>query len=415
MASAPATQTALPTRNPFGPLRHRDYRLFWVGTCISFIGSWVQIVAMGWLVYDMTRSTEALGLIGLVGGLPTTALMLLGGVIADRANKRRLVLATQTLFAISAFTLAILTGLRLLQIWHIVILAFVNGLVFALDGPARQALVYHLVGEAELASGVAIQTTAFNLARVIGPAIGGKIYGSFGAEWCFFLNGVSFAAVLVSVLLIRTDLTQRGDTQGTVWGGFVEGLRHLRSNRMMRNIVGLTAMTSVFAFSFYNTLMPAYARDVLRLSENQYGLLFSSIGVGALIGALLVGRFAAANRRGLLMFVGANLFAAGVFGLSWAAQLWLALILFLLVGMAAIAQLATANTLTQSLAPEALRGRAVAMHMFALGGLQPFGAFLAGGIAQRLGVQHTLLLGAAIFAIYVWALLVLRPATARLE
>ncbi|HXG23009.1 MAG TPA: MFS transporter, partial [Chthonomonadales bacterium] len=133
------------------------------------------------------------------------------------------------------------------------------------------------------------------------------------------------------------------------------------------------------------------------------------------IGALLVGRFAAANRRGLLMFVGANLFAMGVFGLAWATQLWMALLLFLLIGMAAIAQLATANTLTQSLAPEALRGRAVAMHMFALGGLQPFGAFLAGGIAQQLGIQHTLLMGAAIFGIYVWALFALRPAIARLE
>lgn len=415
MTSAPVTPATFPTRNPFGPLRYRDYRLYWVGTCISFIGSWVQIVAMGWLVYDMTRSTEALGLIGLVGGLPTTALMLFGGVIADRVNKRRLVLVTQTLFAISAFTLAILTGLHLLQIWHIVILAFVNGLVFAIDGPARQALVYHLVGEAELASGVAIQTTAFNLARVIGPAIGGKIYGSFGAEWCFFLNGISFAAVLVSVLLIRTDITQRSDSQGTVWGDFVEGLQYLRSNRMMRNIVGLTAMTSIFAFAFYNTLMPAYARDVLHLSENHYGLLFSSIGMGALIGALLVGRFAAVNRRGLLMFVGANLFAAGVFGLAWATHLWMALLLFLLIGMAAIAQLATANTLTQSLAPEALRGRAVAMHMFALGGLQPFGAFLAGGIAQQLGIQHTLLMGAAVFGIYVWALFALHPAIARLE
>jgi MFS family permease len=363
----------------------------------------------------MTRSTEALGVIGLVGGLPTTALMLFGGVIADRANKRKLILLTQTLFACSAFTLATLTGLRLLQIWHIVLLAFINGLVFAIDGPARQALVYHLVGEAELAAGVAIQTTAFNLARVIGPAIGGKIYGSFGAEWCFFLNGISFAAVLISILLIRTDISQRGDTQGTVWGGFVEGLRHLRSNQMMRHIVGLTAVTSLFAFSFYNTLMPAYARDVLRLSENQYGLLFSSIGVGALFGAYLVGRFAATNRRGWLLFAGANLFAASLFGLACSTQLRFALILFLLIGMAAIAQLATANTLTQSLAPEVLRGRAVAMHMFALGGLQPFGAMLAGGIAQRLGIQSTILLGAAIFTLYLWTLMVLRPMIARLQ
>jgi MFS family permease len=401
----------------FGPLQNRDFRLYWAGACVSFVGSWVQIVAMGLLVYRLTGSKAALGLIGLAGGLPTTALMLFGGVIADRVNKRSLVLMTQSIFAATAFTLAALTWTGHIRIWHIVALSFVNGLTFAADGPARQAMLYDLVGKEELASGVALQSAAFNVARVVGPAGGSLLYAGLGPEWCFLVNGLSFAAIITAIFSIRTDLRRRGEMQGSVWVGFLEGLRHLRSNRLMRSVVSLTAVTSIFAFSAYSTLMPALAREMLDIPENdsRYGLLFSAIGIGSLTGALMVGRFAAKGRRGLLMITGAGTFAVGLFGLSQARNLWLAAAMFMVIGLSAISQLATANTLTQSLAPERLRGRAVSTHMFAMAGLQPVGAFLAGNVAQHWGVPRMLMLGASVLALFALGMLLMRPEVAKLE
>lgn len=403
-------------RSAFAILKNRDFRLFWIGACVSFIGSWVQMVAMGLLVYHLTHSKVWLGTIALAGGLPTTALMLFGGVVADRVNKRTLVLCTQSLFALNACTLAVLVWTNTIQIWHLVALAAVNGLLFAADGPARQSMIYDLAGKEDLAAGVALQSAAFNVARVIGPVVGSLIYTSLGAGWCFMLNGISFIAIIFAILAVRTDLSMRGDAQGSVWFGLLEGLRHLWSNESMKSVVGLTAMTSVFAFSVYGTLMPALADEMLGIGENdrRYGLLFSAIGIGSVTGAFLVGKFAAAGRRGGLMIAGANLFAVALLALSRTTQVASALALFALIGLAAIAQLATANTLTQSLAPEALRGRAVSAHMFAMGGLQPLGAFIAGWAAQRWGVPRAIFFGAGVFWVYIWALMLRRPEVARL-
>jgi MFS family permease len=405
------SEPSAPNKNVFSTLRHRDFRLFWIGACLSFIGSWVQIIAMGLLVYHSTHSKAALGLIGLAGGLPTTALMLFGGVIADRVNKRTLVMVTQTLFALNALLLALLTWTNTIQIWHIIALSLVNGLVFAVDGPARQSMIYDLVGKEDLAAGVALQSAAFNVARVVGPAIGSLLYVRLGASWCFLVNAISFVAVIVALMMMHTDLTQRGEAQGSVWINFLEGLQYLRSNRLMRSVVGLTAVTSIFAFAVYSTLMPALAKEMLSIDEgdHRYGYLFSAIGAGALVGAILVGRFSAAGRRGLLMLIGANIFAIALVCLSRVHNMPSALILFFLIGLAAICQLATANTLTQSLAPESLRGRAVSTHMFAMAGLQPFGAILAGAVAERWGVPNALLLGAGVFWLYTVVTMVKRP------
>ncbi len=399
----------------FAALRSRDFRLFWIGACVSFVGSWVQIVAMGWMVYRMTGSKQALGLIGLAGGLPTTALMLFGGVIADRQNKRALVLGTQSGFALTAFALAILSWTGTIELWHIIGLSFANGVLFAVDGPARQAMVRDLVGDDDLASGVALQSAAFNLARVIGPAIGSLLYGAVGPAWCFFVNAISFLAIIVAILAIRQDLTQRGDAQGSVWHGFLEGLRYLRSNRQMKSVVGLTGITSLFAFSAYTTLMPAIGHDNLHVSEHGYGILFSAVGIGSLVGAGLVGKYAEAARRGALMLLGAFVFSIALFALAYSRSLMTALPLFFLLGASAIAQLATANTLTQSLAPDALRGRAVSVHMFAMAGLQPFGAMLAGIIADRWTLAAALALAAVVQGFYIVLVVAFRRDVARLE
>jgi MFS family permease len=401
----------------FAILANRDYRLYWIGACLSFIGSWVQTIALGLYVYNVTNSKHALGVIGLASGIPSTIFLLFGGVVADRVNKRTLVLLTQTVFALTAFALAALTWTHTIQVWHIVSLSFVNGLVFAADGPARQAMVYDLVGREQLANGVALQSAAFNMARVIGPAVGAITYKLLGPGWCFFINGVSFFCIILAIMAIRADLTKRGEASGSVWDGFLHGMRQLRGNRPMRLVVMMTMVTSVFAFSCYSTLMPAFARDLLGMEERdtRYGLLFSAVGLGALVGVYFVGRFAGAGQRGRLMMTSACVFGVALLCLAHASRFSVAFVLLAVIGMTAISQLATANTLTQTLAPAALRGRAVSTHMFAMGGLQPFGAYMAGVVAQAYGVPAALTLGGSVLLVYAVGTLALRPEVHRLE
>lgn len=402
---------------PFAALRHRDFRRFWYGACVSFVGSWVQTVALGLYVYETTGSKQALGVIGLASGLPTTALLLFGGFVADRVDKRRLLLVTQSIFALCAFVLAYLTGAGHIAMWQIIALSFVNGTVFALDGPARQALIYDLVGPEDLATGVALQSAAFNIARVIGPAVAGIAYVSIGPAWCFFINGVSFAAMLAGIAAIRPTTPAKRAHEGSTLQGMLGGLTYLRSSPMAQAVLALTSLTSILAFSNYSTLMPAIAKDLLHIGEadRRYGLLFTAIGVGALCAVYVVGRQAAIGRRGVMMAAGPTAFGLALVLLSMTHSFAPAFGLFALIGLAAVGQLATANTLTQTLAPPGLSGRAVSLHMFAMAGLQPFGAYLAGSIAQRFGVSAALLMGGLGLWISAAICLMARPAMLRLR
>lgn len=410
--------TALRITTTFGALRHPAYRIFWAGSCTSFIGTWIQNVAIGLYIYDHTGSKQALGAVGLASGIPTTALLLFGGVLADRVDKRRLLFLTQSLYALNALALAGLAAFGRAETLHVVIVSFVNGLIFAIDGPTRQAFVYDLVGPEDLATGVALQSASFNAARIIGPALGSVVYVTLGAEWCFLTNAASFGAVLIALALVRTPQhTSPGRSDGiSALGGVRASLGYLRTSQSTRTILLLTAAASVFGMSVYQTLMPAIALDSLGISESdtRYGLLFSAIGVGSLIGAYIVGRNADAGRRGLAVFGGAAAFAVSLLALSQIHVYTLALLVLTAVGMAAVTQLATANTLTQVLAPDGMRARAVSLHMFAMGGLQPFGALMAGTIGQRYGVSMVLMVGAIALLMVTVLLAVRRPDVVRL-
>ncbi len=375
------------------------------------------MIAMGLLVYHRTHSKEMLGWIGFAGGIPNTLLMLFGGVIADRTNKKRLVLITQSIFGINALILAILTWTNTIEISHIILLSLVNGVTFALDGPARQSMLYNIVGKDDLSAGIALQSAAFNIARIFGPIIGTQMYGQLGAGTCFFVNALSFVAVIIAIMVIKADLSTIGEFDGSVWLGLMEGIHHFRSNLEMKCVVAMTAITSLTAFSVYSTLMPAFATERLGIPEgdSRYGLLFMAIGSGALVGAFMVGRFAAAKKSGVLMFGGAITFGISLIFLAFVQNLIVALVLFLVIGIAAVAQLATANSLTQNLAPEALRGRAVSTHMFAMAGIQPFGSLIAGRSAEHFGISFALWSGAAILLMFSLGLAFVRPTVVRLS
>lgn len=369
-----------------------------MGTCVSFIGTWVQNVALGLYVYQITGSKQALGTVGLASGLPITVLLLFGGAIADRLDRRRLLLITQSLYALSAFVLAALVAFRAAHVWHIVAISFLNGLIFAVDGPARQAMVYDLVGPDDLATGVALQSASFNVARVLGPAVGSVIYSVLGPEWCFLINGISFGAVLAAVAIVRARQHARSASATVPADGIRGSLMYLRESIAARTILTLTATASIFAVANYQTLMPAIARDRLHVGDQdpRYGFLFSAIGLGSLIAVYIVGRNARSGRRGLTVLGGATGLGAVLMLLGQTRLYYAALAVFLLVGLCAVSQLASANSLTQTLAPAGLRARAVALHMMAMAGLQPFGAFIAGTIAQRYGVSTSLTLGGAV-------------------
>jgi MFS family permease len=277
-------------------------------------------------------------------------------------------------------------------------------------------MVRELVGERDLATGVALQSAAFNIARVIGPLVGGVIYASLGPAWCFFTNGASFAAILIALALVRPAAQARSEDE-TFWASFRQGIAQVRTNARMRAVVALTAATSLCAFSVYGTLMPALAKDRLGMHDRDtgYGLLFAAVGLGSLVAVWLVDRFANEGRRGRLMVYGAGAFGLSLIVLSTVQSVAAAMVALAMVGLASVSQLATANTLTQTLAPEALRGRAVATHMFALGGLQPLGAFLAGIVAQSWGVPVALAGGGACLLMICVLVVLLRPDLARLE
>ncbi len=401
---------AMRTPEALAALRHRDFRTFWLGTCVSFVGSWVQTVAVGLYVYDRTGSKQALGLVGLASGLPTAALLLFGGVVADRLDKRRVLYVTQSLFALTAFTLAVLTARNAATVSHVMALSFVNGLIFAIDGPTRQSLVYDLVGPEDLATGVALQSASFNIARIIGPAIASMIYVGLGPAWCFATNGLSFAAVLFALTRIRVASSQSHERPPAPGAALRASFDYLRSNPSARTILALTAVASVFGVANYGTLMPAVARDSLGIMEgdSRYGFLFSAIGFGSLVGVYLVGAHSAHRRRGALVCGGALVFSGALMALAQTTQFWVALAVMFVIGMSAVSQLATANTLTQTLAPDGLRGRAVSLHMFAMGGLQPLGAAIAGAVAQSYGVTSALTVGSIVLFVAAMAVLLAR-------
>ena len=415
--SGRAAAVSLRPTEVFGALKHPQYRLFWAGTCVSFVGTWVQNVALGLYVYRLTGSKAALGAVGLVSGLPITLLLLYGGAIADRGDKRRILFATQSLYALSAFALAVLAATGHARVWHILGISFLNGLIFALDGPTRQSLVYDLVGPRDLATGVALQSASFNVARVVGPAIGSVVYSSFGPAWCFAANGLSFGAVLLALLFIRIPTHADSSRVDAASQGVQASLDYLRHSWQASTVLLLTATASIFGVANYQTLMPAIARDTLGIAEQdaRYGFLFSAIGVGSLVAVYVVGFNARAGRRGINILAGAVGLGSALLLLSQVRAYQLALFVFFVIGLSAVCQLATANSLTQTLAPPGLRARAVSLHMLAMAGLQPFGALLAGTIGQHFGTAASLAAGGTMILLVTGVLAVRRRGVYQLQ
>ena len=360
----------------------------------------MQTVAQGWVVYEITNSKLLLGLLGFVGSLPTTLFSLFGGVVADRIEKRRLVITTQALFAINAFVLAVLILTGRVQFWHIALIAALNGFVNAVDAPARQAMVMDLVGAQFVTVGVAMNSAAFNTARILGPALAGKLIEVVNAGWCFLINAVSYLGIIIALLRIPATPIRGSEDRLSMWSELKEGLIYVYRDGLLRTLVLLDCVLSIFAMS-YSTLMPVFARDVLRVGKQGLGNLFSATGFGALMGALTLAKVAGSVPRGKVVITAATVLCTGLTLFALSRSYLLSLACLMLVGGSAVSTLGSINALLQSLSPEHLRGRTMSLHVFALMGLAPFGNLLMGWIASQWTATTALVTGAVVCALAV--------------
>ena len=371
----------------FRALRHRDFRLFWLGQGVSVMGTWMQSLALSWLVYRLTDSPLALGLLSAARFGPSLIGSPLAGLISDRFPRRRVVLVTQALSALLAGTLSALTLSGRAQLWPLLVVACIQGIVDTIDMPARQTLQVDLVGVDDLPSAVALNAVAFNSGRLVGPAIAGVIVGAAGEGVCFAVNCASYVAVLLALLLVRAP-SPRAASRGPIVVELAAGMRFAWSDPKIRHTLLLVAVTALFGLS-YSTLLPVFARDVLHAGPTGYGVLLGGAGIGAIIGALL----AASGRAGA--GAGARLVAAqATLGLAFLAfatsrHLAFAAVCMVAMGLAVSLQLSTTNAFLQLAAPPELRGRVLALYIWLFVGASPIGGFSAGWVAERFGAEAT--------------------------
>lgn len=383
-------------RSAVPALRHRNFRLFLGGQFVSLIGTWMQTVAHGWLVYTLTGSAFLVGLVPALGGLPILLFTLYGGVLADRVDKRRFIIVLQSLMLVEALTLAVLTATGQVTVMWVIVLAILFGFLTAFEVPARQAFVVDLVGKRDLMNAIALNSAVFNLSRVLGPAIAGVLITALGVAAAFFANAASYLAVLVSLTRIRMAGTVQPpaaelDTSLRV------GLDYVRSSPEPRALILLTAVMSVFGYPFI-AMLPVFAGS-LGVEAAGYGALVSAVGVGAAVGALALAAVGGRLRQAKLAMDGAGLFALALAGAALVPGMLPAGALLTCAGCAMALQSIAANTHLQRNAPDHLRGRVMGLYSFVALGLAPFGTLQAGFVAERFGVRASFLLGGFAVAI----------------
>jgi MFS family permease len=377
----------------FSALRHRDFRLFLSGQLVSQCGTWVQTVAQGWLVLQLTNSAFAVGLVTALGSLPILLFTLYGGVVADRVDKRRMVLLLQTLMLVEALALAVLTHQGWITVHWVMALAAFYGLLSAFEVPTRQAMVSEIVGKEDLMNAIALNSSAFNVARVIGPTIAGGLIATVGLAACFYVNAASYLAVILGLLLMRAS-PQRAPSQAPAFGALKEGFGYIFGNPWPRALVAIIAAFSVFGYSFL-PMMPVFARDVLGLDADGYGAIVSAVGLGAAAGAIGMAGMAGRTRSGRLVIGTFALFGVLLASAAYAPGFWSALVLFTAAGSLMAMNGILANTMLQLQAPDHLRGRVMGFYSFVVLGMAPLGAFQAGWVSEHYGARVSFALGGA--------------------
>jgi MFS family permease len=373
-------------------LRHRNFQLFFSGQLISLIGTWMQTVAQAWLVYRLTKSPLLLGSVGFASQFPVFLVAPLGGITADRINRQRLIIATQTAALILAGILAWLTLSGRVHVWHIFALAGLLGVVNAFDIPGRQSFLIDMVGKEDLMNAIALNSSMFNGARIIGPAIAGILVAKIGEGWCFAANSISYIAVIVGLLLMHVHCAPRASKNSPI-EDIIEGFRWVNHTRVIRALLLLLGLVSLVGMP-YTVLMPIFADKILHGGARGLGILMGATGVGALFGALTLAA-KTGGVKGLGRWVAISCASLGIslFCFSFSTALWLSVALLLPVGYSMMLQMACSNTLIQTMVPDQLRGRVMSLYSMMFMGMAPFGAFFGGALAHRIGAPITVAAG----------------------
>ncbi len=387
----PANSSGL--KNLFRTLASRNYRLFFAGQSISLLGTWIQRVAMSWLVYRLTSSEVLLGTVSFLGLIPVFVFSPFAGVLADRIDRRRLLVTTQVLAMLQALILAGLIMTGSIRIEHIMVLAVFLGLINAFDTPVRQAFTLEMIEKIEdLSNAIALNSAMFNGARLVGPAIAGALIAVFGEGPCFLLNGLSYLFVIAALLLMRIPKVERKTKQQNLLHGLQEGFSYAFGFAPIRIVLSLLIVMSILGTP-YIVLMPIFAKDILHGGAHTLGFLMSATGGGALCGAVYL-----ASRKTVVGLVRilpltAILFSLGLIGFALSRYQWLSILLLIITGFGMMVQMASSNTILQTIVDEDKRGRIMSLYVMCVMGTTPLGSFLAGAVANRIGTPETLVIG----------------------
>jgi len=399
-------------RHTFAAFGYRNYRLWFAGQSVSLMGTWMQMTAQGFLVYELTRSTAYLGYVAFAFGIPPWLFMLYAGVVADRVSRRRLMMVTQSMMMLLASVLATITFLGVVAAWHIIGLAFLAGTANAFDAPARQAFVLELVDREDLTNAIALNSTMFNLASAVGPAVAGIAYAEAGPAWCFAINALTFVAILTALLVIRPK-PQKLSQRRSAMTDFREGLSFAFTDRHIRVLIALVMVTALFGLSFA-TLIPAWAVRVLGGDATTNGFLQAARGFGALSGALMIASLGRFEFRGRLLTIATFGFPLALLVFSEIRTVPLSLLALSAVGVGLIVTMNLCNSLVQTLSPDHLRGRVMSIYSLAFFGFMPIGGLLAGGAAEKIGAPLTVVAGSSLVLVFATATRVLAPGLAKL-
>ena len=397
--SKPASRWATTLR----ALRHRNFQLFFAGQLISLIGTWMQSVAQSWLVYRLSGSALLLGAVGFSSQIPVFLIAPIGGTTADRVNRQRLVIATQAASLLLAAILAWLTLSSRVQVWHIFVLAALLGVVNAFDIPGRQSFLVDMVGKEDLMNAIALNSSMFNGARIIGPAIAGILVARIGEGWCFAANSISYVAVIIGLFLMHVHCPPRTTGHSPI-EDIVEGFRWVSGTKIIRSLLLLLGLISLVGMP-YTVLMPVFADKILHGGARGLGILMGATGVGAMFGALTLAAKTGVKGLGRWVAITCAGFGVSLLFFSFSRWFWVSVVLLLPAGYSMMLQMACSNTLIQSMVPDQLRGRVMALYSMMFMGMAPFGALFGGALAHRFGAPITVACGGlacVLGAIWFW-------------
>ncbi|MEO0081241.1 MAG: MFS transporter [candidate division WOR-3 bacterium] len=406
-----ASRLSLP--RTFAALAHRNYRLYWFGNLVSLIGTWIQSIATGWLVLQLSNSAFFVGLNSTLTWLPAWFMSLPGGALADHFNKRNLMIVTQSVLALFALLLAVLTWTRVITIYHLLVISCLSGFVVTMNAPIVQSMIPELVNGKDVLNAVALNSTMFNTARIIGPSIAGVLLTTVGAGACFGINSASFLAVIIPLLFVRLESPARSPNSETMWQRIRQGLGFVAHHPDIRVLIIMVAVFSSFGI-IYLPLMPVFARDVFLSGPKGYGILMSSVGIGAVVGGLTIATISRTRHKGWILTYGTLALALLIFGFSFIRDMHLATVVLVLIGFCQTTVASLSNTLIQTLAPDNVRGRVMSVFTLSFNGMFPLGSLVGGAVAQKFGAPASTLVGGCVVLASLVAVSLLRPQIRRL-